>query len=47
MRKLISIRFSDATLCEHDGEAEGPTVEIVIFRLHIVLTLAWHNRRLR
>ena len=47
MRKLLSIRFSEACLCEHDGEAEGPTVEIVIGRLHIVLTLAWHNRRFR
>ena len=47
MRKLISFCFSTACLCEDDGEAEGPTVEIVIGRLHIVLTLAWHNRRFR
>jgi hypothetical protein len=47
MRKLLSIRFSEATLCRDDGEAEGPEIEIVIGRLHLLLTLAWHNRRFR
>lgn len=43
----LSIRFAKATLCQDDGEAEEPSLEIVIGRLHFVVTLAWHNRRFR